>query len=114
MNTAGDIMEIYEDHENHQERTAVLKNPCTFFDENTTLKEENVHLNARKKVIIALVLSLIFMIIEIIGGLIANSLAILTDAAHMSSNIAAFGISLFPVWAVGDAYSEAFLWLPVD
>lgn len=44
---------------------------------------------------------LIVMIIEIVGGLKANSLAVLTDAAHLLSDIAGFSISLFTVWASG-------------
>lgn len=43
----------------------------------------------------------IVMVIEIIGGLKANSLAILTDAAHLLSDIAGFSISLFTVWVSG-------------
>ena len=39
-----------------------------------------------------------FMIVEIIGGLLSHSLAILTDAAHMLSDVAAFIISLFSIW----------------
>ncbi|KAL3829080.1 hypothetical protein ACJIZ3_017882 [Penstemon smallii] len=41
------------------------------------------------------------MVIEIVGGLRANSLAILTDAAHLLSDIAGFFISLFTVWVSG-------------
>ncbi|PIN05282.1 hypothetical protein CDL12_22171 [Handroanthus impetiginosus] len=41
------------------------------------------------------------MIIEIVGGLKANSLAILTDAAHLLSDIGGFSISLFTVWVSG-------------
>ncbi|KAL8531131.1 hypothetical protein ACS0TY_007954 [Phlomoides rotata] len=43
----------------------------------------------------------IVIVIEIIGGLKANSLAILTDAAHLLSDIAGFSISLFTVWVSG-------------
>ncbi|XP_017233389.1 metal tolerance protein B [Daucus carota subsp. sativus] len=41
------------------------------------------------------------MVVEIVGGLEANSLAVLTDAAHLLSDIAGFSISLFTVWASG-------------
>ncbi|KAL7113892.1 hypothetical protein ACP275_04G087400 [Erythranthe tilingii] len=43
----------------------------------------------------------VLMAIEIIGGLKSNSLAILTDAAHLLSDIAGFSISLFTVWVSG-------------
>ncbi|KAI3727817.1 hypothetical protein L6452_16437 [Arctium lappa] len=39
--------------------------------------------------------------VEVVGGIKANSLAILTDAAHLLSDVAAFAISLFSVWASG-------------
>lgn len=43
----------------------------------------------------------IVMVVEVVGGLRANSLAVLTDAAHLISDIAGFSISLFTVWASG-------------
>lgn len=39
------------------------------------------------------------MVAEIIGGLLANSLALLADAGHMFSDTAALGLSLFAIWA---------------
>jgi zinc transporter 2 len=38
------------------------------------------------------------MIAEIVGGLLANSLAIATDAAHLLTDFASFMISLFALW----------------
>jgi zinc transporter 2 len=35
---------------------------------------------------------------EIAGGIIASSLAIMTDAAHMFSDFAGFFISIFSIW----------------
>lgn len=49
----------------------------------------------------AVVLCVIFMSVEVVGGIKANSLAILTDAAHLLSDVAAFSISLFSLWAAG-------------
>jgi len=40
---------------------------------------------------------LIFLLFHT-GGLLAGSLAIMTDAAHMLSDFAAFLISLFAIW----------------
>lgn len=53
---------------------------------------------ARRKLIIASILCVIFMIVEIIGGILSNSLAIATDAAHLLADLAAFMISLFALW----------------
>ena len=40
----------------------------------------------------------VFMIVEIVGGIMAHSLAILTDAAHLFSDIAGFLISIFAIY----------------
>jgi len=53
---------------------------------------------ARRKLIIASILCLLFMIGETVGGLLANSLAIATDAAHLLTDFASFMISLFSIW----------------
>jgi solute carrier family 30 (zinc transporter), member 2 len=61
-------------------------------DEMEALRKQN--LIARRKLIIASILCLIFMIAEIVGGALANSLAIMTDAAHLLTDFASFMISL--------------------
>jgi len=38
------------------------------------------------------------MAAEVVGGLLANSLALLADAAHMLADVAAVGLSLFALW----------------
>ncbi len=38
-----------------------------------------------------------FMIVEIGGGIWSDSLAILTDAAHMLSDVAGFGVSMISI-----------------
>eukprot|EP00731_Ephydatia_muelleri_P013406 Em0007g716a len=53
---------------------------------------------ARNKLIVACLVALVFMIAEVVGGYLANSLAIMSDAAHMLSDFAAFLISLFALW----------------
>ncbi|XP_058450285.1 proton-coupled zinc antiporter SLC30A2-like isoform X2 [Malaya genurostris] len=61
-------------------------------------RTNGVDKTARKKLIIASVLCVIFMIAEIIGGVYSNSLAIATDAAHLLADLASFMISLFALW----------------
>lgn len=56
---------------------------------------------ARKKLLLASGLCVIFMIAEIIGGVLSNSLAIATDAAHLLTDFASFMISLFSIWVAG-------------
>lgn len=64
----------------------------------TDLNSENQSSNARKKLIIASVLVLVFMAAETVGGYIANSLAIMTDAFHLLSDFSGFCISLLAIW----------------
>jgi cobalt-zinc-cadmium efflux system protein len=52
----------------------------------------------RKRLAWTLLLAGGYMVAEIVGGLISNSLALLADAAHMLSDVAALGLSLFAVW----------------
>ena len=46
---------------------------------------------------IAFGLTLFFLVVEVVGGLLTNSLALLSDAAHMMTDVLALGISLFAV-----------------
>lgn len=46
---------------------------------------------------ITLVLVCLYMLAEVIGGLAANSLALLADAGHMLSDAAALGLALFAI-----------------
>ncbi|XP_053610133.1 proton-coupled zinc antiporter SLC30A2-like isoform X2 [Plodia interpunctella] len=64
-------------------------------------RNEEIDKRARRKLIIASVLCVIFMIGEIVGGYISNSLAIATDAAHLLTDFASFMISLFSLWVAG-------------
>ncbi|MGD9107419.1 MAG: cation diffusion facilitator family transporter [Desulfobacterales bacterium] len=52
------------------------------------------HYANQRKLLIALSITTIVMIAEIIGGLLANSLALLSDAGHMLTDILALGLSL--------------------
>jgi cobalt-zinc-cadmium efflux system protein len=48
----------------------------------------------RGKLIVALAILLAFMVAEVVAGLLASSVALLTDAAHMLTDVAAIGLSL--------------------
>lgn len=48
----------------------------------------------RKRLILSLTITLTAMVIEIIGGFITNSIALLSDAGHMFTHAFAIGISL--------------------
>ncbi|KAL6965729.1 Metal tolerance protein 1 [Sarracenia purpurea var. burkii] len=74
---------------------------CGFSDAVSSSKDAKERSSSMRKLFIAVALCLVFMSIEVVGGIKANSLAILTDAAHLLSDVAAFAISLFSLWAAG-------------
>ncbi|XP_072980400.1 metal tolerance protein 1-like isoform X2 [Typha angustifolia] len=74
---------------------------CDFSSSKANSKEAKERSASMRKLLIAVVLCIIFMSVEVVGGIKANSLAILTDAAHLLSDVAAFAISLFSLWASG-------------
>lgn len=45
-----------------------------------------------------LALTIAFTVAEFVGGVLANSLALLADAAHMLADVAALALSLFALW----------------
>lgn len=51
------------------------------------------HSNNKKALLASFVLISTFMVIEVIGGFMTNSLALLSDAGHMLSDAAALGLS---------------------
>uniref|UniRef100_A0A674D9F1 Probable proton-coupled zinc antiporter SLC30A3 n=1 Tax=Salmo trutta TaxID=8032 RepID=A0A674D9F1_SALTR len=77
-----------------------LKQPVgTHCHENKAVSEENHDtLLAKKKLYIASIVCLIFMIGEVIGGYLAHSLAIMTDAAHLLTDFGSMMVSLFSLW----------------
>ncbi|VVB06322.1 unnamed protein product [Arabis nemorensis] len=98
------------EHDDHmveigQEVSSSLKtcgeSPCGFSDTKTSSLEAQERVTSMRKLLIALLLCAIFIVVEVVGGIKANSLAILTDAAHLLSDVAAFAISLFSLWASG-------------
>ena len=49
----------------------------------------------RKRLWWALAINFAFLIAEVIGGILSGSLALLADAGHMSTDVAALGIAIF-------------------
>lgn len=52
---------------------------------------------AEKKLVRASLLCAFFMVVELIGGYLSGSLAVMSDAAHLSSDLAGFLISIIAV-----------------
>lgn len=105
-NSDGHIVEIQSDSALGNRRFGVGNKfcgevHCEFENVGTNSADAAERSASMRKLLIAVVLCVIFMTVEVIGGIKANSLAILTDAAHLLSDVAAFAISLFSLWAAG-------------
>lgn len=62
------------------------------------VRSENGRNRDRRALTQALALTLVYLCAEIIGGLLTNSLALLSDAGHMFSDVIALSLSLFATW----------------
>ena len=52
----------------------------------------------RRALATVFVLTTVFMVAEVVGGLVTGSLALLADAGHMLSDAFSLGVALFAVW----------------
>lgn len=68
------------------------------------------HTSNKKALLLAFAIITVFMIVEVIGGLMTNSLALLSDAGHMLSDAAALGLSFLALTfgAKGASASKTF------
>ena len=63
---------------------------------------DHSHGSADKRALaIVLALTAGFMVVEVIGGILTGSLALLADAGHMLSDAASLGVALFAAWLAG-------------
>lgn len=85
----------------HSHITAKWDGHCHFKE-----RETGVDKAARRVLIIACILCTIFLILEVIGGILSNSLAIATDAAHLLTDLASFLISISALHLAGRPSSE--------
>lgn len=79
----------------------VLSPESSFSLESPFLTMNDVRKESRlvmKRLIGVTCVSATFMICELIGGWLAGSLAIMTDAAHLLSDVSGFVISIFSIW----------------
>jgi cobalt-zinc-cadmium efflux system protein len=53
---------------------------------------------SRRALVVVLVLTAAFMVVEFAAGLFTNSLALLSDAGHMLTDVGALALSLFALW----------------
>ncbi|XP_030410205.1 zinc transporter 3 [Gopherus evgoodei] len=63
-----------------------------------TPSQSRAELQACQKLGIACAICFVFMIGEVVGGYLAHSLAIMTDAAHLLADVGSMSVSLFSLW----------------
>ena len=56
------------------------------------------HLHERQRLKLALVLTGTYSLVELAGGWLVNSLALMSDAGHMLADVGALGVSLFAAY----------------
>lgn len=59
------------------------------------MKEQS---RSQKTLWVTLLLTLFFTVVEMIGGILSNSLALLSDSAHMISDVLALGLSMLALY----------------
>eukprot|EP01084_Bolivina_argentea_P019781 36795_1 len=94
--------DISNDNNNpHEFQTDINNNyQCNFgchFDKQTAADIIKAH-KARKKLFYALIFCILFMFVELIGGYIAHSIALMSDALHLLSDCGGLIISLISLW----------------
>jgi cobalt-zinc-cadmium efflux system protein len=57
-----------------------------------------INVETRRRLTLALAITAVVMLVELIGGWLAGSLALLADAAHMLADVAALGLALLAAW----------------
>jgi cobalt-zinc-cadmium efflux system protein len=60
----------------------------------------------RRAMMLAFVVTSVFMLAELAGGIVANSLALVADAGHMVTDAAALGLGLAAMWVASHPHTE--------
>ena len=55
----------------------------------------------RDRLVAVFALTLTIFVVELVGGLVSNSLALLADAGHMFTDVAGIGLALLAIWFAG-------------
>src|ERR1044072_2374532 len=59
------------------------------------------HASNRRRLVLVIALTVIYMVAEVVGGILTNSLALLSDAGHMLADVAALVLALLAMWFAG-------------
>ena len=69
---------------------------------------DDVTASVKRKLIIGASLCFLFMLVEIVGGLVAHSIAIISDAAHMLSDVAGFLVGAMSLFLTSRAHDARY------
>jgi len=61
----------------------------------------------RRRLVIVLWITLLVVAVQIVGGIVSGSLALLADAGHMATDAAGVGIALVAIWLAGRPATES-------
>lgn len=61
----------------------------------------------RNRLVAVFAVTLVVLIVEVVGGLASNSLALLADAGHMLTDVVGIGLALGAIWIAGRAPSRS-------
>lgn len=65
---------------------------------NHSHSHSHAHETSKQRLLVVLTITAVFMVVELIGGILSNSLALIADSAHMLTDVGALGLSLFVLW----------------
>jgi cobalt-zinc-cadmium efflux system protein len=54
--------------------------------------------SSQRALLVAFAITVAFLVVEVVGGVLTDSLALLADAGHMLSDVAALGLGMFAIW----------------
>ncbi|XP_055991355.1 probable proton-coupled zinc antiporter SLC30A4 [Sorex fumeus] len=86
-------------------RLSLKVDPC---DNCSRQRESLKQRRVKTRLTVAALLYLLFMIGELVGGYIANSLAIMTDALHMLTDLSAIILTLLALWLSSKSPTKRF------
>uniref|UniRef100_A0A0K0F539 Zinc transporter 2 n=1 Tax=Strongyloides venezuelensis TaxID=75913 RepID=A0A0K0F539_STRVS len=90
--------ECLDSRSNYGSNLSHISSDSDFHCHSLTTIENNTSHRAQRVLILSLIICSTFMIIEVVGGILAQSLAIVTDAAHLLTDVASMLISLFSIY----------------
>nr|XP_028561551.1 LOW QUALITY PROTEIN: zinc transporter 4 [Podarcis muralis] len=103
----------HSDDESLLDRDIALRNaqtgpgtePCNNCNKQRELSKQR---KVKRRLVLAAVLYLLFMTGELIGGYVANSLAIMTDALHMLTDLSGIILTLLALWLSAKSPTKKF------